>query len=185
MMKSIFIDKEITYTGKELSPHWIYRNFNVEGSAIAAFIGPVRVNLSEMVDIEDVINNEPISSDKMLNFIIEDFEIGLYHMVAVQRLFICIIKETLEEYGIKIKRSGDDLFYKGRKLSVSIATKSITSSLIHTALNIVKTGAPVEISCLEEMGISDIKEFALNVEKKFTDEIKSMEFAKSKVRGVF
>ena len=60
MMKSIFIDKEITYTGKELSPHWIYKNFNVEGSAVAAFIGPVRVALSEMVDIEDVINDEVI-----------------------------------------------------------------------------------------------------------------------------
>ncbi len=185
MMKSIFIDKEITYTGKELSPHWIYRNFKVEGSAIAAFIGPVKVDLSEMVDIEDVINDEPISSDKMLNFIIEDFEIGLYHMVAVQRLFICIIKEVLEEYGIAVKRSGDDLFYEERKLSVSIATKSITSSLIHTALNIVKTGAPVKISCLEEMGISDIKGFALKILEKFTSEIKDMNFAKSKVRGVF
>ncbi len=185
MMKSIFIDKEITYTGRELSPHWIYRNFNVEGSAAAAFIGPVRVDLSEMVDIEDVINNEPIKSDKMLNFIIEDFEIGLYNMVCLQRLFICIIKEVLEGRGIQVKRNGDDLFYEGRKLSVSIATKSITSSLIHTALNIVKTGAPIEISSLNEMGIIDIKEFALEILEKFTDEIDDMNFAKSKVRGVF
>ena len=138
-----------------------------------------------LVDIEDVINDEPISSDKMLNFIIEDFEIGLYHMVAVQRLFICIIKEVLEEYGIAVKRSGDDLFYEGRKLSVSIATKSITSSLIHTALNIVKTGAPINVSSLTEMGIADIKEFSLKVMKKFTSEVEDMNFAKSKVRGVF
>ncbi len=184
-MKSIFIDKEITYTGRELSPHWIYKNFNIEGSAAIAFIGPVKVDLSEMVDIEDVINNEPISSDKMLNFIIEDFEIGLYHMVALQRLFICIIKEVLEEHNIFVKRDGDDLFYKERKLSVSIATKSITSSLIHTALNIVSTGAPIEVSSLEEMGIADIKAFALEILKKFTDETDDMNFAKSKVRGVF
>ena len=117
-MKNIFIDKEIKYTGAELSPHWIYRNFNVQGSAIAAFIGPVKVDLGEMVDIEDVINNEPISSDMMLNFIIEDFDVSLAHMVSNQRLFICIIKEVLEEYGLKIKRNGDDLFYDGRKLSV-------------------------------------------------------------------
>ena len=64
-MKSIFIDKEITYTGRELSPHWIYKNFNVQGSAVASFIGAVKVDLSEMVDIEDVINSEPISSDKI------------------------------------------------------------------------------------------------------------------------
>lgn len=184
-MKSIFIDKEITYTGRELSPHWIYKNFNVQGSAVASFIGAVKVDLSEMVDIEDVINSEPISSDKMLNFIIEDFEVGLYHMVALQRLFICIIKEVLEEYNVFVKRSGDDLFYEGRKLSVSIATKSITSSLIHTALNIVKTGAPINVSSLTEMGITDIKEFSLKVMKKFTSEVEDMNFAKSKVRGVF
>lgn len=183
-MKSIFIDKEITYTGHQLSPHWIYKNFNVKGSAIASFIGPVKVDLSEMVDIEDVINNEPISSDKMLNFIIEDFDVNLFNMVCIQRLFICIIKEALEDYNIPIKRSGDDLFYKGRKLSVSIATKSITSSLIHTALNIVSTGAPVDISSLNEIGIMDIKAFSITIMEKFTQEIEDMIFAKSKVRGV-
>lgn len=184
-MKYIFVDKEIPYTGAELCPHWIYRNFNIQGSAIAAFIGPVKVDLGEMVDIEDVLNNEPISSDKMLNFIIEDFEVSLAHMVSNQRLFICTIKEVLEEYGADIKRSGDDLFYKGGKLSVSIATKSLTSSLVHTALNIVPTGAPVKISCLNDIGIKDVKGFAIKVMGKFTSEIEDMNFAKSKVRGVF
>lgn len=184
-MKKLFIEKEITYTGKELSPHWIYKNFNIHGSAVVSFIGPVSVKLDEMVDIEDVINNEPISSDKMLNFIIEDFEANLSNMVSNQRLFICIIKEVLEEYGLKILRDGDDLFFDGKKLSVSIATKSITSSLIHTALNIVSTGAPISVSSLEDMGIKDIKAFSNRVLDKFTDEIQSMNFAKTKVRGVF
>ncbi len=184
-MKSIFIDKQITYTGRELSPHWIYKNFNIQGSAIVSFIGPVRVDLSEMVDIEDVINNEPISSDLMLNFIIEDFEVSLHHAVSNQRLFICIIKEVLENRGVIIKREGDDLFFNGKKLSVSIATKSITSSLIHTALNIVSNGAPIEVSSLNEMGIFDIKEIANKIMNKFVFEIEDMNFAKSKVRGVF
>ena len=184
-MKCIFIDKEITYTGRELSPHWIYKNFNVKGSAIVSFIGPVRVDLSEMVDIEDVINDEPISSDKMLNFIIEDFEISLHHCVTRQRLFICIIKEVLEECGAAVKRNGDDLFFNGKKLSVSIATKSITSTLIHTALNIVSDGAPIEVSSLNEIGIFNVKEFAIKVMDKFASEISDMDFAKSKVRGVF
>ena len=183
-MKKIFIEKEIKYTGAELSPHWIYRNFKIQGSAVAAFIGPVEVKLTEMVDIEDVLNNEPISSDKMLNFIIEDFEVSLTHMVSNQRLFICIIKEVLEDYGALIKRSGDDLFYNGKKLSVSIATKSLTSSLVHTALNIVSKGAPIEVSSLEEIGILDVKEFANKVLDRFTAEIEDMNLAKSKVRGV-
>ena len=37
----------------------------------------------------------------MLNFIIEKFDCNLEQMVYVQRLFMSIIKETLEEYGEK------------------------------------------------------------------------------------
>ena len=126
-MNTLFIDKEIKYTGSELSPHWIYKNFHLQGDSIVAFIGEVEVKLTEMVDIEDVINNEPIYSKSMLNFIIEQFNVPLEQMVFNQRLFISIIKETLEEYNVFVKRTGDDLFFKNRKLSVSIATKSITS----------------------------------------------------------
>ena len=95
-MNTLFIDKEIKYTGSELSPHWIYKNFKLRGDSIVAFIGEVEVKLSEMVDIEDVINNEPIYSKKMLNFIIEQYDISLIGMVYAQRLFVSIIKEVLE-----------------------------------------------------------------------------------------
>ena len=49
----------------------------------------------------------------------------------------------------------------------------------------MKTGAPINVSSLTEMGIADIKEFSLKVMKKFTSEVEDMNFAKSKVRGVF
>ena len=136
-----------------------------------------------MVDVEDVINNEPIYSKSMLNFIIEQFDIDLTAMVLAQRLFISIIKDALEEYNVKVKRRGDDLFYDNRKLSVSIATKSITSCLIHTALNIIKEGAPVNASDLSEMGIKDVKEFALKVMDKYKNEYESAKLATYKVRG--
>ena len=58
-METLFTDKEIKYTGEQLSPHWIYKNFNIMGDAIVSFIGECEVNLNHMVDIEDVINNEP------------------------------------------------------------------------------------------------------------------------------
>ena len=183
-MKSLFIDKEIIYTGRELSPHWIYKNFKICGDCVVAFIGEVEVNLSEMVDIEDVINNEPIYSKKMLNFIIERFAVSLDEMVWCQRLFVSIIKETLEKRGIKLQRSGDDLFFEGKKLSVSIATKSITSSLIHTALNIVGEGAPIEVSSLNEMGIEDVENLAKDIMSAFCAECESINMAKCKVRGV-
>ena len=183
-MKSLFIDKEIIYTGRELSPHWIYKNFIICGDCVVAFIGEVEVNLSEMVDIEDVINNEPIYSKKMLNFIIERFAVSLDEMVWCQRLFVSIIKETLEKRGIKLQRSGDDLFFEGKKLSVSIATKSITSSLIHTALNIVGEGAPIKVSSLNEMGIEDVENLAKDIMSAFCAECESINMAKCKVRGV-
>jgi len=183
-MKTLFIEKEIKYIGSQLSPHWIYKNFNILGDSIVAFVGEVDVDLSEMVDIEDVINNEPIYSKKMLNFIIEQFDISLIGMVCAQRLFISIIKEVLEEYKVNVLRDGDDLFFDNRKLSVSIATKSITSCLIHTGLNIIREGAPIQASDLTEIGINDIREFAIKVMNKYKNEIESIKDATYKVRGV-
>ena len=184
-MKTKFIDEEIKYIGSQLAPHWIYKNYNIQGDAIVAFIGECEVKLSEMVDIEDVINNEPIYSKCMLSFISEQFGIDLIEGVFRQRLLICIIKELLEEKGVFVVRKGDDLMINNRKLSVSIATKSITSILIHTGLNILSEGAPVVASGLKsELGIDDIKDFALEVMKRYSEEINDIILASTKVRGV-
>ena len=184
-MNTKFIDDEIRYIGSQLAPHWIYKNFNIMGDAIVAFVGECKVDLSEMVDIEDVINNEPIYSKYMLSFITEQFGIGLSEGVYRQRMLICIIKELLEKRGIKVLRDGDDLLIDGRKLSVSIATKSITSVLIHTGLNILSDGAPVKASGLtSELGITDIKAFALEVMDKYSSELDDIRYACTKVRGV-
>lgn len=185
MMHTKLIDKEIKYIGSQLAPHWIYKNFKLQGDAIVAFIGECEVALTEMVDIEDVINNEPIYSKSMLSFITEQFNVNLVEGVFRQRLLICIIKELLEERGVFVVRKGDDLMIDGRKLSVSIATKSTTSILIHTGLNILSEGAPVKASGLtSELGITDIKEFALEVMKRYSEEIEDINFASTKVRGV-
>ena len=184
-MKTKFIDEEIKYIGSQLSPHWIYKNYKIQGDAIVAFVGECDVKLTEMVDIEDVINNEPIYSKRMLSFISEQFGIGLTEGVLRQRLLMSIIKELLEERGVFVVRNGDDLMINGAKLSVSIATKSITSVLIHTGLNIVSEGAPVKASGLSsELGITDIKEFALEVMKRYSEEIDDIILAGTKVRGV-
>ena len=184
-MKTKFIDEEIKYVGSQLSPHWIYKNFKLQGDAIVAFQGECKVDLSEMVDIEDVINCEPIYSKYMLSFITEQFGIGLSEGVYRQRLLMCIIKELLEENGVFVVRNGDDLMINGRKLSVSIATKSITSILIHTGLNIVSEGAPIEASGLKtELGIEDIKKFATEVMNRYAAELDDINMACTKVRGV-
>ena len=184
-MKTKLIEEEIKYIGSQLQPHWIYKNFKLQGDAIVAFIGECEVKLTEMVDIEDVINNEPIYSKSMLSFITEQFNIDLVEGVFRQRLLICIIKELLEKRGVFVVRNGDDLMINGRKLSVSIATKSTTSILIHTGLNIESEGAPVKASGLtSELGITDIRAFAQEVMTAYAEELKGIELASTKVRGV-
>ena len=181
-MKTKLIEQEIKYEGWQLSPHWIYKNFKIQGDATVAFKGECEVKL---VDIEDVINNEPIYSKSMLSFISEQFNIGLVEGVFRQRLLICIIKEALERRGISIRRSGDDLFFNDKKLTVSIATKSVNSILIHTGINIDSNGAPVKACGLEnDLGISDIDAFANEILKRYSEEIDDIILASTKVRGV-
>lgn len=180
-MHTKFINDEIKYTGLELSPHWIYKKFHLQGDAIVAFQGECEVNLSEMVDIEDVINNEPIYSKNMLSFIAEHFNIGLVEGVFRQRLLITIIKEALEKQNISVVRSGDDLFVEGKKLSVSIATKSLTSVLIHVGINIDPTGAPVDAIGLDYLNIRNISEFANDIMLKYSHEIDDIILASTKV----
>lgn len=184
-MKYELIENEIKYEGYQLAPHWIYKNFKIQGDAIVGFIGECEVKLTEMVDIEDVINNEPIYSKNMLSFITEQFNVDLVEGVFRQRLLICIIKEALERRGFKVTRSGDDLFVNDKKLTVSIATKSLTSVLIHTGINIDSTGAPVAACGLEnDLGINDIKEFAQEIMKNYVEELDDIVMASTKVRGV-
>ena len=184
-MKTLYIDKDIKYIGSQLAPHWIYRNFKIQGDAIVAFCGECEVKLTEMVDIEDVINNEPIYSKYMLSFISEQFGINLTEGVLRQRLLVTGIKEVLERRGIQVLRNGDDLLINGKKLSVSIATKSVTSVLIHTVLNILSEGAPIPVSALKtDLGIENIKEFAIEVMEKYSEELQDIILAMTKVRGV-
>lgn len=191
-MHTKFVDKSIKYTGEELAPHWIYKNFHLQGDAIVAFCGECEVKLTEMVDIEDVINEEPIYSKNMLNFIVEHFNIGLVEGVIRQRLLICIIKEALERsqegkrargQALAVIRKGDDLFLDGRKLSVSIATKSLTSVLMHIGINIDPTGAPVDAIGLDFLNIRNIKEFANDIMLKYSQEIDDIILASTKVIG--
>lgn len=182
-MHTKFIEDEIKYTGEELSPHWIYKKFHLQGDSTVAFCGECEVKLTEMVDIEDVINDEPIYSKNMLSFIVEHFNIGLVEGVIRQRLLICIIKEALESKDVNVIRSGDDLFVENRKLSVSIATKSLTSVLIHVGINIDPTGAPVDAIGLDYLNICDIKGFAKDIMVKYSQEIDDIILASTKVIG--
>lgn len=186
-MKSYFIPEETVYSGKELAPHWIYKNHNIVGDAIVGFIGECTVKLDSMVDISDVLSNSPIYSKKMLHFIAEHFNTTLIEGVLRQRLLVNIAKEVVEDFvpNAKIIRKGDDLFFNGGKLSVSIATKSLTSVLIHLGINVDADGAPVKASGLSsELNLTDIQGIAKEIISRYCREYKEMIIASCKVRGV-
>lgn len=187
-MKNKLVEKEIKYTGSELAPHWIYKNFDIQGDCILGFIGECEVELSELVDISDVLRESPIYSKKMLHFIVEHFNISLIEGVLRQRLLINIARDVIKQYlppETIIERKGDDLFFEGGKLSVSIATKSITSVLIHFGINIDAKGAPVKAAGLEsEMHLKNTSQIAQDIINQYTLECDDIINASCKVRGV-
>ncbi|MGC9318661.1 MAG: DUF366 family protein [Armatimonadota bacterium] len=175
----------IRYTGHQLRSHWIFDEFGLQGDAIVAFVGPCRVELSEMVDRADVAAGEPIEAAQMLHFIAEHFDRDLSRAVLRQRLFICLIAERLSarEAVPKLQREGDDLYAGERKLSVSIATASPVSTLMHVGLNVDAAGAPVAAVGLGEWGV-DVNELAKELLEAYSQEMQGAYLATCKVRGV-
>jgi hypothetical protein len=178
------LEEQIKYDGTQIQPHWIYRNFGLLGDTIVAFVGEVDVALDKMVDLADVKEKEFIYSPLMLNFIVEHFSNDLELAIYRQRMLMVAIKEELEQYEIKVQRVGDDLYINRGKLSVSIATCSVLSTLMHIGLNIETYNTPVKTSGLNELGIKDISAFANNVMLNYKRELERIYEARCKVRGI-
>jgi hypothetical protein len=179
-----FIFQEpIKYDGTQLSSLWAFRTFRIQGDSIVAFCGECDVSLKHMVDQVDVLNQAAIYSEKMAHFIVEHFDLELEKTIFRQRLLICIIKEIIESHGHYLTRRGDDLYQDQQKLSVSIATLSRISTLIHVGVNISSANTPVPTIGLNDMQI-DESVFIENVVKQYVAELNSIKLARCKVRGV-
>lgn len=172
------------YDGSELRSHWIYETLGVRGDAVAAFVGPVEVRGDHLVDLEDRLDGLFIAGSDMLHFIVESFGADLDRAVLLQRLLVVLARERLIEAGVSgTTRKGDDIYVGEGKLSVSIATVSTVSCLIHLGLNVSNEGTPVKTAALGDFGIEPL-EFARGLAKGFADEIESVARATTKVRGV-
>ena len=179
-----WLAQEIPYTGRELRSGWIADTTGIEGDAITAFVGPCEVPLEHMVDMEDVRRGVPIKAARMLHFLVEHFDTDLARTVLRQRLLVCLAAEVLNQASAQqVCRDGDDLFVGERKLSVSIATGSPTSTLIHLGLNIDPSGAPVPAIGLDELGIS-ASEIGKQIMAGYVEEMQSCQTACNKVRRV-
>ena len=112
-----------------------------------------------------------------------------------QRLLVMIFREILTEYGVQTEREGDDIFVDGRKLSISIASVSLSSAKIHFALNLEDKGTPSDV---ETIGLYDIRvngrqvftednllDLINKTVTKFIDELETIEkdISKTKVLG--
>ncbi|AFM41976.1 hypothetical protein Desaci_3069 [Desulfosporosinus acidiphilus SJ4] len=175
----------LDYDGSQLQSLFTYKNFGLMGDSICVFRGKCRVEQNEMVDMEDVAAKDWIYSEDMLHFIVEHFEMDLEKTIIRQRLLIATIKEELEALGVKsLRRTGDDIYDGDRKLSVSIATLSPVSTLIHCGLNVSNHNTPIPTIGLTDLQVHNIYEFGENVAKRYCDEISSIGLARCKVRGV-
>jgi hypothetical protein len=184
-----FLDGKITYTGSELSSHWIAGKTGEFRSSVVAFRGPCTVETAEMVDLEDRFANANIAAKEMLHFLGEWFDGDLNLAIARQRLLIAGFSELLRdrlpaEKAHLVFRKGNDLYVgkKGEaaKLSVSIVTATPVSTLFHFGVNIDFAGAPVKAIGLERLGL-DAQELGSATLQLWAEEWASMEKARCKV----
>jgi len=174
----------LNYDGSQLQSLFAYKRFGLMGDSFAVFRGSCRVEQQEMVDMEDVLAQDWIYSEDMLHFIVEHFEMDLEKMILRQRLLIATIKEELEKLGVNtLRRSGDDLYAGDKKLSVSIATLSPVSSLMHCGLNVSKENTPIPTIGLSDLCTIDPLVFGESVAEQYCNEVLSIRKARCKVRG--
>jgi len=178
-MDWVFIEDELEYDGSQLKSLWAYNLLGIKEDSIISFIGPCNVKREHMVDYEDYVSGYSIYSPKMLHFIVEHFdEVSMRLIYTRQRLLISIAKDIIDP---TIERVGDDLYWNGKKLSVSIATISPISAKIHFGINIE---SPKGYANLKEIGVVDFKEVAIEICRRYAAEIMDIEEDLRKTRPI-
>lgn len=186
--------KNIEYDGSQLRPLWALTQHDIHGDSVVFFRGPCNVKEEYMVDLADKKAGVSIYSPDMLHFIVEYFGLSMKEIVLVQRLLVTSFTETLVEFisdDAAVEREFDNIYgyppgeERRGKLSVSVATVSPVSGLIHLGLNVRTEGTPVVTAGLEELGVEQIDGFALEAVKRFIEEIKKLDEDASKVRPVY
>ncbi len=171
-MKYLVADGRIDYDGSQVGSLWAYTCFGIQEDNIVCFRGGCNIPLNHMIDLEDKVHKEKIESPDMLHFIAEHFdEPSLRIAYARQRLLACIAAEVLKDLGFIVARRGDDLFYQGQKLSISIASTSAVSCKVHFGVNVECE----EYMSLGKMGITDADHIMRQVGERYAAEIEDME----------
>ncbi|HLU40391.1 MAG TPA: DUF366 family protein [Planctomycetota bacterium] len=158
-MKVRWLSRRLAYDGSQLRAHWILTATGLVGDALVAFRGPCVLPPAEFADLEDRLAGATIAADDMLHFVCERFDDGDLDRVTLrQRLLAARLFEVLCRLAPgkarRLRRDGDDLWLGAGKLSVSVATRSAVSSLIHLGVNVVNRGTPVRTASLADLGLA-------------------------------
>lgn len=186
-MKTKWLKKTECYDGTQLRSLYAYLQHKILGDSVVAWRGACDVDFEHMVDGEDLLDKSTICGSDMIHFIFEIFEQKLMSGVLLQRLFANVVREVILEMSpiknLQLSRSGDDLYWKGKKLTISIATSSPVSTLIHFAINVSTLGTPVKTSGLTQLKI-DPRAFAERCLQSVKKEFETSQEATRKVRPV-
>lgn len=185
MMHAQWLPHPIHYDGSQLRAHWIYEQTGLVGDSIVAFVGGARVEAAHMVDLEDRARQAWIASEQMLHVIIEHFQFALTPTVMLQHLFVALVADALRARvpDCVVRRCGNDLFDGEAKLSVSVATASPVSTLIHFGINLLSVNTPVVTRGLAEYGIEP-RPFAAELLRAYPQEVAAILHARAKVKSV-
>lgn len=184
VLPTFWAEERIDYDGSQLRAHWLLDRFDLVGDALVGFRGPCRVLTAEVADLAD-IDGPGIAADDMVHFVWECFtSTDLLLATHRQRLFAAQVAEVVRELApdASLQRTGDDLYVGDGKLSISIATVSPVSALMHFAVNASPGGAPVAIASLHQLGI-DPSAFGRAVLQRVAAEQASITSARAKVRA--
>ena len=181
----VSLEPRLDYDGTQLRPHFIRHHFGLKGDAAVVFRGACHVTGEHLVDLEDREAGLFIRSDDMLHVLVELFGWPLGQMVALQRLLAACVADAVRgsvppARTPKVRRAGDDVFVDDGKLTVSIATVSAVSGLIHLGVNVDDRNTPVPTAALDPLGIQ-VDAFASHVLEALDGELAGMRGAASKV----
>lgn len=188
-MKTLWSEEQFQYDGAQLRSSFAAKRFALAGDSIVAWRGSCDISLENMVDGEDREANAEIRGADMVHFIVEVFNFDLLGVTALQRLLAAIAKDVVVKLSLEkllisdLCREGDDLWIGKRKLSISVATVTPVSAVIHFAVDVSNEGTPVPTISLQDLKI-DPKAFALALMESFQKEFLGIHRASEKVSHV-
>lgn len=186
-MKVLFLEKPEIYDGSQMCSLRNYLRHGLLGDSAIAWIGPCDISPEAMIDGEDLVAGSRICGGQMVHFVVETFDTSLIAAVALQRLMAAIVKDRIQDVAREgdlaatLTRSGDDLYCGDAKLSISIATQTPVSSLIHFAANVTNEGTPVRTVSLTDLGVEP-ERLARDVLEALSAEFEGVRIATRKVK---